>query len=110
MLVTLEEARLKVEQLRAEIADLKMDYHSVREMETLLNRVLIMIEQGSGSKEISQFINKIQRLITIIRLAQYSIHSFYVAAGPIGWALALSGLAMTAFTMTSTIAQEMEGH
>jgi len=109
-LVTVAEARALLRQLKQEIADLKMDYHTVREMETLLNRTLTILEQSTGSKEIRQAINNIQRLITILRMAQYSIHAFQVATGPIGWAMAISGLALTTVTVGATFNPANEVH
>jgi len=95
-LVSVAEARELLQGLKTEIKTLKMDYHTVIEMETLLNRTLTILERSTGSKEIKEAINNIQRLITIMRLAQVSIHTFQVATGPIGWALAISGLVLTA--------------
>ena len=86
-----------------------MDYHALREFETLLNRTLMILERSTGSKEIRQAINNLQRLMSIIRLAQMTILTFERATGPVGWALALSGMVMTGI-YTSNAFYEGSGH
>lgn len=108
-MVSVTEARSQLQDLKAELQSLKMDYPTLREVEMLLNRTLTILERSTGSKEIAHAINSIQRLITIIRMAQITIHTFQMATGPIGWALALSGIFMTGTMIVSTWAQEVEG-
>ena len=53
-MVSIAEARAQIEALKKEIYSLKMDYHTLREFETLLNRTLMILETTTGSKEIKQ--------------------------------------------------------
>lgn len=95
---TLDEVRSKLSELRDEIDSLNMGYHELRELETILQRTLRMLRASTGSEDVKQSIIFYQRLITIVRMAQFTIRAFQVATGPIGWAFALSGLAMTGMT------------
>ncbi len=104
----LQEMRTAVQSLKSEISSLKMDYSELREMETLLNRTLITLERATGSKEISQAISSIQRVITMIRLLQATIQAFYAASGPIGWGLFAVGVVSTALTV-GTLAADFGG-
>ncbi len=94
--------RSEIQALSEEISNLNMDYSKLLELELLLNRTLILLEKSTGSKELQQAINMIQKLISSIRMAQFTINAFYTTSGPIGWALALSGFAITAFTLAET--------
>ena len=107
-MVSIAEARQKIEELRTEIESLKMDYHTLRELETVLNRTLFALEQATGSKEIKQAINNIQRLISMVRMAQLSIHALEIASGPIGWAVAISSIAATGVYISASAASQYE--
>lgn len=102
-MVSVAQARQTVNELKTEIDTLKMNYHTIREMEMLLNRTLTMLERTTGSKELKQSINAIQRTITILRTLQIAIHTFKAATGPLGILLALSGFAMTGVTLGSSL-------
>ena len=96
-----------VRSLKTEIDGMTMNYHQLREMEMIANRFLTILERMTGSKEVAQAINMIQRFITMIRMAQATYLAFEAATGPIGWLFALSGAAMTAVTAGS-FAMEMK--
>jgi len=98
----IEEIRSSIKNVKSEISGLSMNYHQLREMETLLNRTLNLIEQSSGDPNIKKYAQEVSHLITILRMAQMTIHSFEVASGPIGWALALTGFAMTMYNIEAT--------
>jgi C4-type Zn-finger protein len=100
-MVTIEEARLQIEELRAEVDKLTLSYHEVRQVEIILMRTLTLIERATGSKEIQQAINKVQTLIMTIRMAQIAMHALEVASGPIGWAYAATTVISAAAMATS---------
>jgi hypothetical protein len=99
----IQELRQAVSNLKTEINGMSMSYHQLREMETLLHRVLYMIEQSSGGDpNIQKYCEEISRLLTLIRMTQMAIMALEAASGPIGWALAASGVAMTIYTAYET--------
>ena len=106
---TITEIKQQIADLETKVSSFSMSYHEVRELETILMRTLIVLERSTGSKEVAEAINRIQRLITIIRMAQFTIHAFQMASGPIGWAFAASGLLMTAIT-TGDAMVELRAH
>jgi len=79
-------------------------YVEIRRAYTLLFRTLDIAQRMSGSPELDVFITKVQRLISILNQARLTIMAFQIAAGPIGWGLAIVGLVGTALT----IAEEMD--
>ena len=79
-------------------------YVEVRRLQTLLYRTLDIAQRMSGSPELDALITKTQRLISILNQARLTIAAFQIAAGPIGWGLAIVGLVGTALT----IAEEMD--
>ncbi len=84
--------------------NIKEAYVEVRRLTTLVFRMLDVAQRMSGSPELDVFIAKAQRLISILNQARLTIMAFQIAAGPIGWGLAIVGLVGT----TLTIAEEMD--
>jgi len=79
-------------------------YEDIRRVQTLLFRILNIVQRMSGDEKLDAFISKLQRLIMILNQARLTIIAFQIASGPIGWGLAIVGLAGTALT----IAEEMD--
>lgn len=76
---------------------------SVRRLETLLFRTLGLLRRLGLPEDIEAAIVKLQRLVMVIRMAHTAIIAFQAASGPIGWALALVGLAAAAASTASMI-------
>jgi len=74
---------------------------SVRRLETLLFRTLGLLRRLGLPEDIEAVIFKLQRLVMVIRMAHTAIIAFQAASGPIGWALALVGLAAAAASTAS---------
>ena len=100
----IEQMRDAISALNKEMSTLTMSYHELRELETILMRTLTMLERSTGSKEVREAINALQRLISIVRMAQFTIHAFQVATGPIGWIFAISGAISTTITAADMVA------
>ena len=79
-------------------------YVEIRRFQTLLFRTLNLVQRLSGDEKLDAFVSKLQRLISILNTARLTIAAFQIAAGPIGWGLAIVGLAGTALT----IGEEMD--
>jgi len=79
-------------------------YEDIRRVETILFRTLNLVQRLSGDEKLDAFVSKLQRLIMIVNQARLTIAAFQIVAGPIGWGLAIVGLAGTALT----IAEEMD--
>lgn len=89
------ETKTKLEGLNAEIKGMSMNYHQLREVETILNRTLEMIgKMSGGNKDLVKLINVLQRAILTVRSLQMAFYALNTATGPIGWALAGSSLLM----------------
>jgi hypothetical protein len=91
---TIAEIRAAISNLGTEIEGMKWNYHELREGETVFRRFLFLLEQSTGSQDIRNGIDLIQRLTSTIRVAQFAWVAFETATGPLGWLLALSGAIM----------------
>jgi len=60
----------------------------LRQLERLLIRTIGLLQSLGLPPEVDAIIEKIQRLIMIIRQLQIAINIFYASTGPIGWAMA----------------------
>jgi len=79
-------------------------YVEIRRFQALLFRTLNLVQRMSGDEKLDAFVSKLQRLISILNQARLTIMAFQIAAGPIGWGMAIVGLAGAALT----IAEEMD--
>lgn len=64
-----------------------------RKLQTVLYRGLGLMRRLGLPEEIDSAIAKVQRLISILNMLRLTMIAVHVAAGPIGWALALIGVA-----------------
>jgi hypothetical protein len=100
------ETKTKLEGLNAEVKGMSMNYHQLREVETILNRTLEMIGQMSGgNKDLQKLVNILQRAILTVRALQMAFYSLQAAQGPIGWVLAGSSLLMGVVASGGAIAE-----
>ena len=84
-MVSLTEARQQMETLELQVESTKMSYHDLRIVEMSIIRIGNALEKMTGSKEVSQAINTLNRLIFTVRSLQIAMHALDIAAGPIGW-------------------------
>jgi hypothetical protein len=66
---------------------------NARRLELLLYRSIALLGRLGLPENIDQAISKVQRLIMTIRLLHTAMIALEAASGPIGWALALVGVA-----------------
>lgn len=78
--------------------DVSRAYDDARRLETLLYRTTGLMRRLFGNEDLDAAIFKVQRLIMIIRMAHTAMIAFEAASGPIGYALALVGIASAAMS------------
>lgn len=84
-MVSLAEAKLEIEELQMKVSDVKLSYHDIRQVEYSITRIGNALARMTGSPEVQQAIDNLNRLISTIRMAQATLHAFEIAEGPIGW-------------------------
>jgi len=84
-MVSLEEAKIQIEDLKQKILDVEMSYHDIREIEIAMIRIGSALERMTGSKEVKAAISECNRLIWTIRMTMIAINALSVAEGPVGW-------------------------
>lgn len=81
---------------------------SLRQVETLAYRVIGLFRRIGLPENIDAAIQKIQRAIATIRLLHSSLVALEAASGPIGWALAITGIISAAWS-TYDYAMDLRG-
>jgi len=84
-MVSLEEAKLELQQLELQVEGIKTSYHDVRQVEMSIIRIGNSLEKLTGSPQVQAAINQLNRVIWTIRALQMSLHALEVASGPFGW-------------------------
>jgi len=85
-------------------------YSELRKLEISLFRILGYIRRLTGNENVENAIVAIQRLITIIRMAQIAIRSLQIASGPIGWLYAATTVIGLGFAVGESMAMaEVQG-
>lgn len=79
----------------------------VRKLELLLFRSLDLLSRLGLPEEIDAAITKIQRLVMTIRLLHSAIIAIQAASGPIGWALAGIGIAVSVLSTGELISDTL---
>lgn len=102
-MVSLEEARAQIEDLKIQVEGINMGYHDLREIEVSIIRIGSALEKMTGSKEVERAISDLNRLIWTIRSVQIAIHALELAEGPIGWIYFAATLVGTGAMMYDTI-------
>jgi multidrug transporter EmrE-like cation transporter len=79
--------------------NIEPSYTNLRKLEVILFRNLNYLKRlTGGSEDVNKAIEGIQRLIMILRTAMITLKAFEAAAGPVGWAYAITtgvGLVLT---------------
>jgi hypothetical protein len=77
---------------------------SVRQCLTLLNKTLYLVQQlGGGDPDVQRLINNLNRAIALMNQLRLTVIALEAASGPVGWALAGVGLALTALSATDFV-------
>ena len=84
-MVSLEEAKLKLLVLELQVEGIKTSYHDIRMVEMSVIRIGNDLEKMTGSREVKQVMNYLDRVIMKIRMVQIMLHALEIASGPIGW-------------------------
>ena len=90
--------------------NVEKSYSDLRRLELLLYRTISLLRRFGLPEDLSRGLYLVQRMILSIRMLQTSLMAFYVATGPIGYGLAIVGLASGALTMADTIEMGMGTH
>lgn len=89
--------------------NVKQAQEDLRKLQTVLYRTLDLMQRFTGKGNVSEAITKLQRMIAIcnqLRLAFLAVHA---ASGPIGWALAIVGVAGFTISTAETLRDDMTG-
>lgn len=78
--------------------DVEPTRRQFQQLLTVINRTFRILERMGLPPEISKIINTMQRAIMVIRQTQLALYALQAAAGPIGWAFAITGVAVTAIS------------
>lgn len=81
--------RSSLADLKAEMMGFSMSYTQLRDVEIIINRMLLTLERSTGSKEIQEVINELQRVAMIVRglqIALISLEALEDTTG-VGWVL-----------------------
>jgi hypothetical protein len=81
----------------------EMAYSDVRKLEIVLVRCLSYASQLTGDPNLKKGIQTIEQAIMSLRMLQIAIRQAEIAAGPIGWALALTSGIATGASFGNTI-------
>jgi len=84
-------------------------YEDIRRVQTALFRTFSILQRMGLPDDVSQGISLIQRLISTLNQLRLTMIALQAASGPLGWWLALTGLASTQFA-ASNIVQEVHSH
>jgi len=84
-------------------------YEDLRRIQTALYRTFSILRRMGLPEDISQGIMLVQRLISTLNQLRLTMIALQAASGPLGWWLALTGLASTQFA-ASNIVQEVHSH
>jgi hypothetical protein len=101
-MVSLDEAKLEIADLQTRIATTKMDRSELREVEMSITRLSSALQRMTGSREVDQALNKLNRLIFTIRMVQVSFTTLE-ATTPIGWIFAIASWLGLAVTVGETV-------
>lgn len=78
--------------------NVKPTYEDIRKVQTVVYRYISLMRRLGLPENVDDAIEKMQRLIMISNQLRLSFIALQAASGPVGWALALAGLAGTALT------------
>jgi len=81
----------------------------VRKLQTVLYRTLSLLQKFAGEGNVGDAIRKFQRLIMITNQLRLALIALNAASGPVGWALALVGVASFAVTTSEFMYDEFHG-
>jgi uncharacterized protein YaaW (UPF0174 family) len=82
----------------------------LRQLETLGFRTLHMLRQLGLPPEADAAIQKMQQLMSVIRMLDLSLRLLESASGPIGWALFAVSAVSTALTVGNTLYNGSRGY
>jgi len=85
-------------------------YEEIRKLQTVLYRTLSLMSRLGMPEDVEKGIALAQRLIATINALRLAIIALQTASGPIGWALALVGLAGAGASYVDTIEMGMRTH
>lgn len=81
----------------------------IRKLQTVLYRTLGLMLKFTGKGNVSEAITRLQRMIAITNQLRLAFIALHAASGPIGWALAIIGVAGFTITTAETMRDEMTG-
>jgi hypothetical protein len=78
-------------------------YSEVRKLEIVLFRTLKLISRFTGNENLNESIERVMRMITLLRTLQATIRAVQIASGPIGWAYAATSTVMSGLLIYDTV-------
>lgn len=102
---TLEGARLEVQHLKREIEAAKV---SMTELNNMFTTYLALCRRFGLPPNIMEFFTLVQQARMAMTGLTRSIQLFYAATGPLGWAIALGGLAISGIMLADVTASSIE--
>jgi hypothetical protein len=79
------------------------------QLEQIILRSLVLTRRMGLPDDVSRAISGIQRMIVLTNQLRIAMLALQAASGPVGWALAGLGLAVTAFSYADAITYESRG-
>lgn len=102
-----------IAELRDDVKGLKGDIDNTKKAAAELNRLLttyIALARRMGlPPEVIDLIARFQQARIMVQTLIHSIHLLEAATGPVGWALALGGIALSGFMATDLMYDSMRG-
>jgi hypothetical protein len=81
----------------------------LRKLQTILYRTLDLMQKFSGKGNVSEAIARLQKMIAITNQLRLAFIALHAASGPIGWALAIIGVAGFTISTAETMRDDMTG-
>jgi hypothetical protein len=78
-------------------------YSEMRKLEIILIRNLNYIRRLAGSEQLDKIIQKIQEVIMWMRIMEMAFRAFEMAAGPLGWAYAITSIIGAGFATAGLV-------
>lgn len=83
--------------------NVKEAYRDIRRIQTILYRTISILRRMGLPEDVEKAITLIQRLITLLNQLRLTMIALESATGPIGWGLALTSLASTAYASATVV-------
>jgi hypothetical protein len=108
-MVSITEANRQLDEIQVKQEAIRSVRYEILRVESSIMRISAELGRMTGSKEVSQAIREINRLITVFRMLDVTLRLFETG-GPHGWALAGLSIVATTLTVGSTLYDGSRGY